>query len=236
MRAIGAGLLLALLMSVAPTVFASAKPCVVLLHGLGRTAFSMMPLALELRATGYFVVNQGYPSTRKNWADLAQVVAHSIKRCEMQSPEGPIHFVTHSMGAIVLREYFAHHAGAPRFSNSVLLGPPNHGSEIVDAWGKRWWFRMILGRSGSSLSTDAGAPPAQLPSLPFPFGVIAGNSAGKNLLLPAMPAPHDGKVSVASTKLVGMQDFTTVPIGHTWLPNAKPVRKLVLKFLKTGAF
>jgi triacylglycerol lipase len=224
-----------------PTLDLAAQQCVVLLHGLGRTAFSMSALALDLRASGFVVVNQNYPSTRKSWPELAQVVDRAVARCQDKAPGAAVNFVTHSMGAIVLRQYFADvHASTtftlPKLGRAVLLGPPNHGSEIVDAWGKRWWFRGILGRSGSSLCTDQNAPPALLPSLPMAFAVIAGGSATKNILLPQVPLPNDGKVSVASTRLDGMQDFITVPVGHTWLPQAKSVRKLVLKFIQTGAF
>ena len=198
----------------------------------------MTPMAWQLQSAGFTVCNLGYPSRRASWEALAQHLAGKLA----DLPAGvPIHFVTHSMGAIVLRQFFADARFTAlrtqlQFERAVLLGPPNQGSEIVDAWGKRWWFRAVLGDSGSSLSTRSADPPKRLPSLPLHFGVIAGDSAARNWLLPGMPMPHDGKVSVASTRLPGMADFVQVAVGHTWLPNHRDCRTLTLKFLQTGQF
>ena len=215
--------------------------CVVLLHGLGRTPFSMHALARDFRAAGFIVVNQAYPSRTQSLPELGNFVAIAIRKCTMLTPTITINFVTHSMGAIVLRQYFANTArpsliGGPAFGRAVLLGPPNQGSEIVDAWGDRWWYRLILGPAGAALSTAEIAAPKRLPSLPFVFAVIAGNSAGQNWLLPQVTAPSDGKVSVASAALAGMQAIKLVAVSHTWLPSSRIVRSAALKFIKTGAF
>lgn len=122
------------------------------------------------------------------------------------------------------------------FGRAVLLGPPNGGSEIVDAWGSRWWYQLALGPAGKALSTAENAAPKLLPSLPFAFAVIAGNNAGKNWLLPAVCAPSDGKVSVASAQLIGMRALKLVSVGHTWLPNSRIVRSSALKFIESGSF
>lgn len=210
----------------------------VLLHGLGRSKLSMTPMAWALQSADFAVHNLGYPSRRASWEALAQQLANALTRLPAAQP---VHFVTHSMGAIVLRHFFADARFSAlrsrlQFERAVLLGPPNQGSEIVDAWGKRWWFRRILGDSGSSLSTQNTDPPKSLPSLPLHFGVIAGDNAAPNWLLPGVPSPHDGKVSVASTRLEGMADFVRVPVGHTWLPNHPTCRALTESFLRTGQF
>ncbi len=215
-----------------------AAQCVVLLHGLGRSAFSMNALARDFRAAGFVVVNQGYPSRAKTLPKLAQYVTHAVQKC---AERAPIHFVTHSMGAIVLRQYFAdtEKLGAintVNFGRAVLLGPPNHGSEIVDAWGKRWWYRLALGPAGAALSTAANSSPNMLPSLPIKFAVVAGDSATQNWFLPAVSLPGDGKVSVASTHLDGMDALQRVAVGHTWLPGNRAVRKLALNYIQTGKF
>ena len=215
--------------------------CVVLLHGLGRTTFSMNALARDFRAAGFIVVNQAYPSRTRSLPELSNFVAIAIRKCTKLGPNTAINFVTHSMGAIVLRQYFANAArpsviGGAVFGRAVLLGPPNGGSEIADAWGNRWWYRLLLGPAGAALSTAENAAPKLLPSLPFAFAVIAGNSAGNNWLLPQVAAPNDGKVSVASAELAGMQAIKLVAVSHTWLPSSRIVRSSALKFIETGAF
>jgi triacylglycerol lipase len=217
------------------------QPCVVLLHGLGRTAFSMHALASDFRAAGFVVVNQGYPSRTQALPKLAEYVAVALKKCATRTPMGDVNFVTHSMGAIVLRQYFADAAkhgtvNATQFGRAVLLGPPNHGSEIVDTWGDRWWYRISLGPAGAALSTAPTSSPNTLPSLPIQFAVIAGDSARANWFLPRVSQPSDGKVSVASTRLSGMDVMQQVPVGHTWLPSNRAVRTLTLSYIQTGKF
>jgi triacylglycerol lipase len=219
------------------------QDCVVLLHGLGRTAMSMSWLARDFRLDGYFVVNQGYRSRSASLERLAPRIQISIDRCRTARPQGKIHFVTHSMGGILLRQYFANVQQAGTFSaldygRAVLLGPPNQGSEIVDDWGKRWWFKMIMGEAGSSLGSDPSSKPNLLPTLPIQFAVIAGNTGKIGTrwfgLTPSFQRSNDGKVAVDSAKLAGMHAFVETAVGHTMLPISATSRKLVRHYLKHG--
>ena len=72
----------------------------VLLHGLGRSAFSMRPVARRLAAHGYEVFNVGYPSTTASIPVLATDVA---ARLATWHPEQPLDFITHSLGGILVR-------------------------------------------------------------------------------------------------------------------------------------
>jgi triacylglycerol lipase len=73
---------------------------VVLLHGLARTDFSLILMEEALEAEGYRVVNQGYPSTRASIAELAPAtILPAMARCGAER----VHFVTHSMGGILVR-------------------------------------------------------------------------------------------------------------------------------------
>ncbi|EMI53613.1 esterase/lipase family protein [Rhodopirellula sallentina] len=79
----------------------SAKPTVVLIHGLMRTDSSMKSLEKALRADGYDqVIRFGYASTRSGLAESAAALRRVL---EGQHPETEFCFVGHSMGNIVTR-------------------------------------------------------------------------------------------------------------------------------------
>lgn len=225
---------LAAVLSLLLAVTAAAAPRdepVVLLHGLARGPASMAPLARTLRAAGYPVCNVAYPSRRDAIAALARDhVAPAIRAC-FPGYAGPLHFVTHSLGGLVVRELAA--TGQARAARVVMLGPPNHGSEVVDVLGDQWWFRQGAGPAGQELRPRAESA---APSLPFELGVIAGNRSLNPLLSRWLPGPDDGKVTVASARLAGMRDFLVLPVSHPLLMRNREVQRQTLHFLAQGRF
>ena len=61
-------LAIALALMPLPTI---AQDCAVLLHGLARTKASMTLIEEALKLDGFFVVNQGYPSTSTTIEELS---------------------------------------------------------------------------------------------------------------------------------------------------------------------
>ncbi len=213
---------------------AMASDCVVLLHGLGRSHLSMTLLQFVLERSGYKVWNRGYPSTRKTVEELAPVVGEAVAECRKFAPQ-KIHFVTHSMGGILVRTYFRDHQVAEA-GRVVMLAPPNHGSEIVDAHRDRRWFRRATGPAGQQLGTAADGLPNTLPPLKLEVGVIAGKRSSDPWFNRLYAGDHDGKVSVASARLPEMKDMLVVESGHTFMMNSPAVIRQVKAFLKDGAF
>src|SRR5687768_11359393 len=149
------------------------KPTVILLHGLARTAASMNKMEASLAEAGYRVCNISYPSREHSIADLAaRFVAPEIARCVPDRTE-QINFVTHSMGGIILRE-LARARLQLAFGRVVMLGPPNHGSQVVDELGGWRLFGALNGPAGRELGTEAGSVPQSLGPVTFETGIIAG--------------------------------------------------------------
>lgn len=206
---------------------------VVLLHGLGRSENNMRILEWRLEALGHRVCNVGYDTRVPTIEAATEEVAQAIEGCD--PGEGPLHFVTHSLGGLVLRALLPRHPELPT-GRAVMLAPPNQGSEIADRLRKLGWLAPVLGPLAAQLGTRPEDLPKRLPVPQIPFGVIAGdewiNPAGPFWL----PAPHDGTVSVASTRLEGMEDHIVLPYTHTFIVAAAPVAAQVDRFLRHGRF
>jgi triacylglycerol lipase len=199
----------------------------------------MSKLEDALQAAGYTTCNIDYPSTEHAIAELAtQFVVPAIQQCRNGSSE-PISVVTHSMGGIMIR-YIAHHLASGEatipLARVVMLGPPNHGSELVDRMRPWWLFRWVNGPAGQQLGTDAESVPNSLGPAKFEVGIIAGNKPFLEPFKGFIAGPSDGKVSLESTKLEGMTDYLILPVTHSLMMRDSQVIEQVLSFLKTGSF
>jgi pimeloyl-ACP methyl ester carboxylesterase len=211
------------------------RPTVVLLHGLVRSASSMHRMQLALEGEGYRVCNVAYPSRHNSIADLAsRFVAPAIERCARDA-NGPVNFVAHSLGAIILRE-LAQTGTAWTIGRVVMLGPPNQGSEVVDSIGHWRLFRAINGPAGAELGTSREAVPLRLGPATFQVGIVAGSHSINWINSLMIPGADDGKVSVERAKLDGMQDFVRVPASHPFLMKDREVIELTIRFLANGCF
>nr|WP_155262181.1 alpha/beta fold hydrolase [Bradyrhizobium sp. BR2003] len=206
-----------------------------MLHGISRTARSFRRMELALRAAGFATLNLDYDSRRKGLDALAEDIHPSLDQFA-SSLDGSVHFVCHSMGGLLARVYLARHRPA-RLGRVVMLGTPNGGSEIADRLKNLAAYRAYFGPAGQQLVTrrDA-ATSALLPPIDYCAGIIAGNRSVYPITSIGLPRPHDGRVSVANTRLDGMADHIVIRTSHPWLVRNREAIAQTIAFLHEGKF
>lgn len=219
----------------APDPAASAPDCVVLLHGLGRGPGSMHKLEQRLAEAGYVTWNEGYPSRSAPVEELAErYVGAALADCRARGTPR-VHFVTHSLGGILVRQYLQTHA-VPELGRIIMLSPPNGGSEVAEHLRHYALYRWAMGPAASELGTDADGVARRLGAMTAECGIITGSSSLDPWFAAWVPSPSDGKVSVASARLDGMRDFLVVPHSHAFIMRDAEVISEVLYFLEHGRF
>ncbi len=213
----------------------AAKECVVLLHGLARSSNSFLVMEWRLRLKGYDVINVGYPSKEASIESLAgKTIPAAISQC---ADAKRVHFVTHSMGGILLRYFMEITATRPKnLGHVVMLAPPNKGTPVVDQLGELPVFELWSGIAGMQLGTGNDSLPNRLGPVKYSVGIVAGDQSISPIFSNLIDGPDDGKVGVESTKVAGMTDHIVLPVTHTFMMNNPAVFEQVAHYLKSGAF
>lgn len=216
-------------------VLPDKKECVILLHGLARTKRSMDKLEHLFSLAGYKVINVDYPSRKLPIENLSEsVIPEALEICRTFSPNR-IHFVTHSMGGILLRYYLAGEK-IENLGRVVMLSPPNKGSEVVDKLSDFFIFKLINGPAGKQLGTNKNSIPMALGPADFELGIITGDRSINPIFSLLIPGADDGIVSVKRANLEGALEFLVVHSSHPFIMRNKGVINKVIHFIEYGCF
>lgn len=213
-----------------PITTPSDGTLILLLHGMGRSRAAFSKMQRELEAQGFAVASISYPSTRRPLEAHAQQLAEVLEHLQDYSK---VSFVTHSLGAIVVRRLLADDgAWQQRISvqRIVMIGPPNQGSAFAEKMESFPPYTWIFGDTGQSLT------PSVMKSLPapkVPFLVIAGSRGHKDGWNPLLPGDDDFVVRVPETHLAGEAGHLIVKDLHGLMMNNNGVIAATGLFLRS---
>lgn len=156
------------------SVAKTKKECVIVIHGLGRTKNSMNRIEKSLVKDNYTVWNESYPSRSERIEKLAvEHIEKGLAFCNKAEAE-IIHFVTHSLGGIMVRYYLQDHK-IDNLGKIVMLSLPNKGSEVADFLKDVYVYKFVMGSAGQQLGTDSNSLPKSMRSIDANVGIITGN-------------------------------------------------------------
>ncbi len=211
----------------------TAREMVIFLHGAINSSFSMKRLEKAFAMQGYRTFNWDWDgrnhSIEWNAARLDSLL--EVKNAYQQ----PLHFVTHSMGALVIRYYLDHYE-VPKVGRVVMIAPPNQGSAIATELQDFPPFRWIYKGTIDYLTTGENAFADTIGTPTCEFGIIAGGTGDKYGYTWYLPGDDDSILSVEHTRLEGAADFILVNDVHSTIMIRDETIRHALHFIKHGSF
>ena len=208
--------------------------CVILLHGFGDIKLSMSFLENECLKKGYTTYNLGYSTAGETISSLSEKILTAVIRKCRKKGFSKIHFVTHSMGGLIVR-YYLQNNELPEGSRIVMLSPPNKGTEVADFLKSNVLYKLFAGDVGQELCTDSKII-RNLKEINIEIGIIAGNKSYNPFFSEIIPGEDDGRISIENTKLENMTDFLIVNGSHLTIKHRQEVSEQMVYFLQNGKF
>ncbi len=192
---------------------------VVFVHGFMRSGGCMWAAKRRFAKQDWKVLNWAYESRKKTIEEHGRDLAVRMRLLRDAAPGKPIHFVTHSMGGLVVQAmlndpYCPYEA---MLGKVVMMAPPNRGSHVARRLCRFAIGRKVFGDQAGRQLMTAGVVgfEEKLGGIPefIPVLIIAGD-AGFN---PFLPGKDDGKVACWETRLKRSHQYLRVHAGHSWI-------------------
>jgi pimeloyl-ACP methyl ester carboxylesterase len=207
----------------------AGRAVTVLVHGLWVHGVLMQLQRRYLARMGFDPVCYSYPSVRLTLTENAGRLGEFAR--SLAAPR--IHWVGHSLGGLVILRMLERESTLPP-GRVVLAGVPYGDSRSGRVLAGNALGARALGRSMREWLDMK--KPAHFPGREI--GVIAGTlSVGLGrVVAPDLPAPNDGAVTVAETRLAAACDCIELPVSHTGMLLSRRVARETSAFLRDGRF
>ena len=207
---------------------------VYVIHGFGGFALQMEKINQGLKKAGYLTDNYSYHSFSEDLDSVGQDLYHKVKTENFDT----VSFVTHSMGALVVRsmyQYIDKKSNFPFIFRIVMVAPPNKGTEMADIFSSPA-TEFLLGPNVKYMKTDSTSYANKLPVPTCETGIIAGVKGKKPWFNPFLKNDNDGNVSVNLTTLGNEKDVVLVKATHGLMTQKNDVIQYIISFLNSGKF
>ena len=222
------------------------KQRVILIHGMGRSKFSLLGIGNFLKKHNFEVISYSYSSTKYSISELSAQFADFLKEtslCKIDNSDAPINYtapedkvlnplvgplvginiLSHSLGGIISREAVdSLKDSGINFGCLIMLAPPNGGSKAANIGSKIWPIPNIL----KPITELQNCKESAIHKIPIPDNIDIGVIAGK----------YDKKVSIAESHIKNEKDHLVINASHTFIMNHKKTKEAVLNFLSYSKF
>ncbi|MEL7083441.1 MAG: alpha/beta fold hydrolase [Cyanobacteria bacterium P01_A01_bin.3] len=199
---------------------------VLLVHGLGRSPLSMLPLVAPLKDAGHSVEFFGYAAFADSYDRIAGRLQQRLLRLSRVDDYA---VVGHSLGGLLVRSALAKGDLAPP-RHVFMLGTPNQ-SPLMARFAWQWLlpFRWFAGDCGHKLATIDWY--ATLDEPKFAYTTIAGTVGLTGNWSPFAGHINDGLVGVNEVAISAGERPLEVPAIHTFLMGHPQVQRTILDTL-----
>jgi pimeloyl-ACP methyl ester carboxylesterase len=200
----------------------------VLVHGMGRTPFSMLRLRRRLRRAGHHPILFGYSPTLET---LQGATARLVKLIERRVDTSHYALVGHSLGTVIIRSALDQLENrAP--SACIFLAPPIVVCKAARFFSRFWPYQWLMGEMGQLLAQDAFMQGLPMPAVPT--RIYAGVAGPRAACLPFGMEANDGILSLSEATGGFAAQVVQVPALHTFIMNSAQVCDDMTRFLETG--
>lgn len=217
-------ILIGLSYSFSYSAFANEGNPLVCIHGMFGAPWNMKYVAQTFKDAGMQVTNWGYKSREKKIEGHAADLVQDLRQIAEQRPGCPIHFVTHSMGGLILRAAISHPdcPDEAKMGKAVLIAPPNQGA----IWGRileRFSLAKKIAKKEAGLQLMTEKDFEHLGTFPPSMQVLV--IAGNLNCNPFLKGDNDGTVVVSETYLTSAHEHVTIKAEHKSIVfNRKAIR------------
>ena len=180
----------------------------------------------RLKKAGYCVHYFSYKSIFSSCDDVLERFHCLVEKCDA----GPLYFVAHSLGGLLLIRYLQRHPETA-VNAAVLLASPVNGSHAAKNLARSFVGRFLLGKNRSLLISGADY------SGNAKIGLITGSvGVGLGRLICKLEKPCDGAVAVNETQAEWLSDHLVLKQNHAGVLFSPTVMANILQFFSCYRF